>query len=218
MIQELLESSRLESATMMLKRQPVAIVALLRDIVDRIGSGGSTSRSRATAPRQRPSTPTRNIERVLTNLITNALKYSPRSQPVVLGVAERPDETVVSVIDRGDGITPEELAGLFQRFTRGRAGPKGDVAGLGLGLYIARGPSSRLTTAVCGQTVKSALAAPSLSLCIRGPNETRPARTAACFRTDVSLGDAVPSAGELVQGVRDEISRLLGLVGRQVPS
>ena len=53
-------------------------------------------------------------------------------------VEQRDDETVVSVVDQGDGIPPEELSRLFQRFTRGRAGPKADVAGLGLGLYIAR--------------------------------------------------------------------------------
>jgi two-component system, NtrC family, sensor histidine kinase KinB len=42
------------------------------------------------------------------------------------------------VVDKGAGIPADELSRLFQRFTRGRAGPKADVAGLGLGLYIAR--------------------------------------------------------------------------------
>jgi NtrC-family two-component system sensor histidine kinase KinB len=78
------------------------------------------------------------IERVLTNLITNALKYSPADTPVVVRAEQREDETVISVVDQGDGIPPEELSRLFQRFTRGRAGPKMDIGGLGLGLYIAR--------------------------------------------------------------------------------
>jgi two-component system, OmpR family, phosphate regulon sensor histidine kinase PhoR len=78
------------------------------------------------------------IERVLTNLITNALKYSPSPKPVVVGVEQTNGEAVVSVADQGAGISPEELPRLFQRFTRGREGPKSDVAGLGLGLYIAR--------------------------------------------------------------------------------
>ena len=78
------------------------------------------------------------VERILTNLITNALKYSPASTPVVVRVGMRDAEMIVSVVDQGEGIPPEELSRLFQRFTRGRAGPKEDVAGLGLGLYIAR--------------------------------------------------------------------------------
>jgi signal transduction histidine kinase len=78
------------------------------------------------------------IERVLTNLITNALKYSPATTPVLARVDFHNNQAFVSVVDQGPGIPPEELARLFQRFTRGRAGPKGDVAGLGLGLYIAR--------------------------------------------------------------------------------
>jgi signal transduction histidine kinase len=78
------------------------------------------------------------IERVLMNLITNALKYSPPKKPVVVGVEQAHNEAVVSVVDQGDGIPPEELPRLFHRFTRGRAGPKADVSGLGLGLYIAR--------------------------------------------------------------------------------
>ena len=141
MIQELLESSRLESGTMTLNREPIAIVPLLRDIADRVGSdrvavqAGPSDGASGLAPVYVDG---ERIERVLTNLITNALKYSPPSEPVVVRVEQRDDETVISVVDRGDGIPPEELSRLFQRFTRGRAGPKGDIAGLGLGLYIAR--------------------------------------------------------------------------------
>jgi PAS domain S-box-containing protein len=139
MIQELLESSRLESKTMTLKKRPLAIVPLLRDIVDRVGAervriqpppaGAAPLAVYADAER---------IERVLTNLITNALKYSPPDKSVDIKVELGRDETIVSVVDRGEGIAADELARLFQRFTRGRAGPKADVAGLGLGLYIAR--------------------------------------------------------------------------------
>jgi PAS domain S-box-containing protein len=135
MIQELLESSHLESGTMALQPRPLELVQLLRGIVDRVGF------KRVTLSEDRPVTvsvdPER-IERVLTNLIANALKYSPPFRPVVVDVAHGPDEAVVSVSDQGGGIPPEELSRLFQRFTRGREGPKADSSGLGLGLYIAR--------------------------------------------------------------------------------
>jgi two-component system, NtrC family, sensor histidine kinase KinB len=138
MIQELLESSRLESGTMQLRSQPLELMQLISDIVDRVGShrvlvqpGPASQLTMVTADAER-------IERVLTNLITNALKYSPASSSVTIGVEQLPDQAIVSVTDKGAGIAAEELSRLFQRFTRGRAGPKADVAGLGLGLYIAR--------------------------------------------------------------------------------
>jgi PAS domain S-box-containing protein len=140
MIQELLESSRLESGTMTLKKQAIALGPLLRDIAERAGS----ERVQVDAavvdadPAVVISADGERIERVLTNLLTNALKYSPPSRPVVIRVELGDDETIISVVDQGDGIAPDELSRLFQRFTRGRAGPKADVSGLGLGLYIAR--------------------------------------------------------------------------------
>jgi PAS domain S-box-containing protein len=141
MIQELLESSRLESGTMTLKKEPVPIVSLLRDIVGRVGSERVQMQSEpadGAASFVAVYVDGERIERVLTNLITNALKYSPADTPVVVRAEQREDETVISVVDQGDGIPPEELSRLFQRFTRGRAGPKVDIGGLGLGLYIAR--------------------------------------------------------------------------------
>jgi NtrC-family two-component system sensor histidine kinase KinB len=138
MIHELLESSRLESGTMTLKKCPIAIVPLLREIEDRLGSSRVRVQTVPADLAQEVSVDSERIERVLTNLITNALKYSPRTTPVVVRVEARDGATIVSVVDQGEGIPPEELSRLFQRFTRGRAGPKADVAGLGLGLYIAR--------------------------------------------------------------------------------
>jgi signal transduction histidine kinase len=142
MIHELLESSRLESGTMAIQPRPIELVPLLQGIVDRVGFERLRMHASSTLPAERPVTvaadPER-IERVLMNLITNALKYSPASRPVTIGVElGRDNDAIVSVADEGAGIPPEELARLFQRFTRGRAGPKADVSGLGLGLYIAR--------------------------------------------------------------------------------
>jgi PAS domain S-box-containing protein len=138
MIQELLESSRLESGTMTLRKRAIAILPLLRDIVDRVGSDRVQLEAVPADVAPVASVDGERIERVLTNLITNAQKYSPPSESVVVRVGVRGDEIIVSVVDQGEGIPPEELPRLFQRFTRGRAGPKADVAGLGLGLYIAR--------------------------------------------------------------------------------
>jgi two-component system sensor histidine kinase KdpD len=75
------------------------------------------------------------IERVLANLIENAVKYSPDHSARVL-VSANAREAMVRVIDHGPGLTPQEMERVFEPFQRGSVG---DIRGAGLGLAIARG-------------------------------------------------------------------------------
>lgn len=75
------------------------------------------------------------IEQVLTNLISNAVKFGGRN-PVVVAVGGDARTARVSVRDRGIGIAAEDQARIFQRFER--AAPANHFGGLGLGLYVAR--------------------------------------------------------------------------------
>jgi two-component system sensor histidine kinase KdpD len=78
------------------------------------------------------------IERVLANLIDNALKFSPPQSPVVVRAEHGATELRIHVVDRGPGLTPSERDAVFQPFRRG-ADTAGTVRGAGLGLAIARG-------------------------------------------------------------------------------
>jgi len=73
------------------------------------------------------------IERVLGNLIENALRFSPERSPVVVRAEHGATELRIHILDRGPGISADERAVLFQPFRRGSSG------GSGLGLAIARG-------------------------------------------------------------------------------
>lgn len=77
------------------------------------------------------------IEQVITNLLTNALRYG-RGEPVAVTVGVREDvrEAFVSVRDQGMGIAPADQERIFEQFERTEGAAQ--VAGLGLGLYIAR--------------------------------------------------------------------------------
>ena len=75
------------------------------------------------------------IEQVITNLLTNALRYGG-GQPVVVTVGVRDHEAFVSVRDQGMGIAPADQERIFEQFERTEGAAQ--VAGLGLGLYIAR--------------------------------------------------------------------------------
>jgi two-component system sensor histidine kinase KdpD len=76
------------------------------------------------------------IERVLVNLIENALKYSPASEPVHVHVTATPGEVLVRVVDHGPGVSFAERERIFEPFQRGT---DGGVRGAGLGLAIVRG-------------------------------------------------------------------------------
>jgi PAS domain S-box-containing protein len=77
------------------------------------------------------------LDQVLTNLLSNALKYSPAGGEVRLHIGKSGDQAVVTVSDQGIGISQEEQKNLFQPFSRGGAA-HGRIGGTGLGLYIVR--------------------------------------------------------------------------------
>jgi PAS domain S-box-containing protein len=78
------------------------------------------------------------LEQVMDNLVSNAIKYSPRGGPVVIRGRSSPAEVVVSVSDEGVGIPLDEQERIFHRFYR-REGPETRaVSGTGLGLYLVR--------------------------------------------------------------------------------
>ena len=78
------------------------------------------------------------IAQVLQNLVSNALQYGGRDEPVRLTVREDGDEVVMAVHNGGEPIPPQTLAQLFEPFRRGSQGQEAKPTGLGLGLYIAR--------------------------------------------------------------------------------
>jgi len=77
------------------------------------------------------------IKQVLLNLLTNAAKFSPDDEKVIVQVDPAPDEVKVSVTDRGQGISSEEQALLFRRFSR-LSTTVTRAPGSGFGLYVSR--------------------------------------------------------------------------------
>jgi PAS domain S-box-containing protein len=73
---------------------------------------------------------------VLSNLVSNALKFSPPASPVGVTIARVGNEIAVAVRDQGKGIAEEQQAAIFDRFTR--LPEAAEVPGSGLGLFIAR--------------------------------------------------------------------------------
>ncbi len=78
------------------------------------------------------------ITQILVNLVDNAIKYSHFGGEVTVGARETEDEIVVSVMDQGVGIPPDDLQCIFDRFVQLDNLPEGVHRGFGLGLSIAR--------------------------------------------------------------------------------
>ena len=78
------------------------------------------------------------LERILVNLLTNALRYSSPNTEVTVKLSLEDDRVITAVSDRGPGIPPEEIAKLFEPYERARERPVPRET-VGLGLYISRG-------------------------------------------------------------------------------
>jgi signal transduction histidine kinase len=139
MIEDLVDSARNASNRLELQLSPVEVGAYLAELLDRSGSQLETGRVRLLVEdgarlfaRADPS----RLDRIVVNLLSNALKYSPSGSPVELGVATGGDWVTISVSDHGPGIPGEDLPHVFDRFYRGkRTAARG---GLGIGLYSVR--------------------------------------------------------------------------------
>lgn len=79
------------------------------------------------------------IGRVLNNLINNALRHTPPDGRVIISARREGGQVFIDVTDNGEGISPEDLPHIFERFYRGDKSRNRDTGGSGLGLAIARG-------------------------------------------------------------------------------
>jgi len=138
MIQDLVDSARSEAGQLRLERTRVDLPRFVAEVIERQSTVLDTSRIRVEPAAVPPvlADPTR-LERILVNLLSNALKYSTPGTEVTVHFQQRDREVITSVSDRGRGIAPEELPKLFQRYYRPVAG-RGRPEGMGLGLYITK--------------------------------------------------------------------------------
>jgi signal transduction histidine kinase len=137
LVEQLLDSARLNANAVPLVRTPVDLVSLCRGVADgTMPSAGPRARLEAPSPVTAWVDALR-IEQVVANLLSNAARYSPPSSEVVLLVEERGGRALVQVSDAGIGIPAAQLEQLFVPFFRGTNAQVRFPGGLGLGLHIA---------------------------------------------------------------------------------
>jgi two-component system, OmpR family, sensor histidine kinase KdpD len=136
LVANLLDLSRLQAGAARPEPDVWAVDDLVVQALDEIGEAGE--RVEVSFPEESPAVraDAHQVERLLVNVIENALKYSPASEPVRVQVTSTPAEVLVRVVDHGSGIAPRDRERIFEAFQRGA---DGGVRGAGLGLAIARG-------------------------------------------------------------------------------
>jgi signal transduction histidine kinase len=138
MIGDLLDAARVETGQLSLELQPCELKDLVAEVVEHYRQAAPGHPIALFVPHKPVAVrcdPLR-IEQVLSNLVGNAIKYSPNGTPVEVAVTHDAGRATVTVADQGVGVAPEDRPHLFEPFRRGSRAR--GVAGLGLGLAVAR--------------------------------------------------------------------------------
>jgi two-component system, sensor histidine kinase and response regulator len=138
LIEDLSDLSSIELGTLRIAPTPLDLVALVRDTAERVQATMIGHRIEISAPAELGlSADVNRIEQVVTNLLTNAAKYSPGADRMMVQVSLQGARARVAVRDYGIGVAEDDVPRLFDRYFRTDKG-KDRAEGLGLGLYICR--------------------------------------------------------------------------------
>ena len=140
LITDLLEASRIESGEPVVELRPVDLNDQVASVVRAFVEQYPDRTFRLTLPEEPVSVhgdPLR-IDQVVTNLVSNAVKYSPRSKSIDVTVRGGMRDAVVEVRDHGQGIDRQDQERIFERFFRVDNALTRQAGGTGLGLYLSR--------------------------------------------------------------------------------
>ena len=136
LIENVLESARLQSRTLQLRFQPLRLDAVIRDVIARIRVRHRELQIKmeldSTVSIQGDGV---RIAQVIENLFTNAIKYAP-GEPIDVSLGQVEENVRIAFHDQGPGIDSEALPFIFDRFYRARN--EKTITGTGLGLYICK--------------------------------------------------------------------------------
>lgn len=140
-VNTLLDISRIESGKMEVKIAPFEITKLIREVADFLGPQAQAKKIKLAfeLPKSLSAYLDKNlIERVLINLINNAIKFTPSGGKITLSCIQEDKQVVVSVSDTGCGMKKDDLEKVFQEFFRASHPSVTKIEGSGLGLSLVK--------------------------------------------------------------------------------
>jgi signal transduction histidine kinase len=179
LVENLLTTARLESQELQITVGRLLFEDLVREVVE--GLGSEATRIKLEVPEDLPviHTDRQLVGRVLSNLLDNALKYSPGGSSCELGASTELDHVQVWVTDHGIGIEQEKLDRIFDRFYQVDSSSTRRFPGAGLGLSMVRDLLDRLggSISVVSDPGQGSTFTVQLPLAIPAPDSTRPSGT-----------------------------------------
>jgi two-component system, sensor histidine kinase len=140
LVDDLLDVARATAGKIVLNRQPIDLSEVAGGCVRTLREGGRARRHRVTFRAESvvvSADPTR-LAQVITNMLDNAVKFTPSGGTVDVDVLREGQEAIVRVSDTGVGIAPEMLARVFELFAQVEQPLDRSVGGLGIGLTLSR--------------------------------------------------------------------------------
>jgi signal transduction histidine kinase len=154
----LLDLSRIEGGVLRVTHERVDVQEVISSVVKSEARSAEKRGHQLRVEHEREVPPVcadpKELRRVLSNIVENAIKYTPDGGLIILSACEADAHVLISVSDNGRGIPPEDMPILFDKFHRGRPAPQSaamgngttnaefledaDVSGVGLGLYLGR--------------------------------------------------------------------------------
>jgi signal transduction histidine kinase/CheY-like chemotaxis protein len=216
LVDDLLDVSRALSGKIALERRPLDLAELVARVTATMDQGGRTARHVVTVeaePAWIDGDPLR-IEQVVTNLVENALKYTPAGGAVRVTVRPEAERAVLSVVDTGVGIRRELLERVFDLFVQGEHSLDRRAGGLGIGLTLVRrivdlhGGVVEVASDGPGQGSRFTVRLPALAGAPASPSADAPGRAPAAPRRRVLVVEDNDDAREM-------LCRLLRLLGHE---
>ncbi|ELR71125.1 hypothetical protein C900_03089 [Fulvivirga imtechensis AK7] len=140
LITDLLDVTRIEQGKLQFREEYFDFNELVRDVTELVQRTSRRHRIETDLDETRLILGDRDrLGQVITNYLTNAIKYSPRADSIIVRTEVRGSELIFSVKDFGLGLAPEDIPRVFERFFRVGDPGHETYPGLGLGLYISAG-------------------------------------------------------------------------------
>jgi two-component system, OmpR family, sensor histidine kinase KdpD len=185
LVENLLDMSRLQAGAMSVFPRAADLGEIIARSLDDLGEDGKRVLVEIPADLPEVLTDPAIAERVISNLASNAIRYSPAGSPPVLTASSLGERIELRIIDRGPGIPPAEASRMFVPFQR--LGDTDNTTGIGLGLALSRG----LTEAMGGTLEPEETPGGGLTMLLSLPAVPGSARTLPGEHTEPGVGQVL---------------------------